>query len=82
MKELTHHTQLTLTGIWDILSEIGLPSSAKGLSVPAAIHDSCGARGNSHIQQTVRKLVSETGCELVDTPCIQEIYPLAAAMEG
>lgn len=75
MKELTHHTQLTLTGIWDILSEIGLPSSAKGLSVPAAIHDSCGARGNSHIQQTVRKLVSETGCELVDTPYSGDLSP-------
>lgn len=67
-KQLSGHEQLKLSGIWDILMEIGLPETAKGLSVPAALHDSCGARGDSHTQETIRNLAGQMGCELVDTP--------------
>lgn len=60
------HSQVI--GIWDILTEIGLPPTARGLEKPAALHDSCGARGNAHTQQAIRHLAQLMGCELVDTP--------------
>lgn len=62
------HAHLKSTGIWDILTEIGLPATAKGLETPAALHDSCGARGDAHTQQAIRSLAQQMGCELVDTP--------------
>ena len=67
-KELSGHKQLHITGVWDILLEIGLPETAEHLAAPAALHDSCGARGDSHTQQAIRTLAGQIGCELVDTP--------------
>ena len=67
-KELSGHKQLSITGIWDILLEIGLPETSEQLTAPAALHDSCGARGDSHTQQAIRALAGQMGCELVDTP--------------
>lgn len=69
MKELSDHGQRSdLVGIWDILIEIGLPQTARGLEKPAALHDSCGARGNAHVQQSIRQLAAQMGCELTETP--------------
>lgn len=67
-KKLSDHGHLELTGIWDILLDIGLPATAKGLTVPVALHDSCGARGNEKTQQAIRELSQKMGCSLVDTP--------------
>ena len=67
-KELSGHKQLSITGIWDILLEIGLPETAEHPAAPVALHDSCGARGDSHTQQAIRALAGQMGCELVDTP--------------
>ena len=67
-KELSVHEQVKLTGIWDVLLEIGLPEGAKGLARPAALHDSCGARGDAETQNAIRALARSLGCELVDTP--------------
>ncbi len=66
-KELTESVGGEIIGIWDILDRIGLPDGAKGLDRPAALHDSCGARGDEHTQQTIRKLAAELGCTLVET---------------
>ena len=66
-KELAAHTQAELVGIWDILCEIGLPEGAKGLERPAALHDSCGARGDEQTQTAIRKLAESLGCQLVET---------------
>ena len=66
-RELGANTKAELTGIWDVLSEIGLPEGAKGLDRPAAMHDSCGARGDEHTQQTVRAIAEKLGCTLVET---------------
>ena len=67
-KELSVHSKLNVTGIWDIFLEVGLPESAHGLTTSAALHDSCGARGDSHTQQAIRTLAAQMGCELVNTP--------------
>ena len=66
-KELTESIGGTITGIWDILEEIGLPEGAHGLDRPAALHDSCGARGDAHTQQAIRNIASKLGVELVET---------------
>ena len=51
-----------------MLLEIGLPDGAKALERPAALHDSCGARGDAATQAAIRKLCEELGCTLADTP--------------
>ena len=66
-KELTESVGGEIVGIWDILDKIGLPEGAKGLDRPAALHDSCGARGDAQTQQTIRKLAAELGCTLEET---------------
>ncbi len=81
LKELSSHEAIksgdknTLIGIWDILTEIGLPEMARGLEKPAALHDSCGARGDQHTQQAIRALAEQMGCELVDTPYSGDASP-------
>lgn len=66
-KELSSHARTEPLGIWDILCEIGLPEGAKGLERPAALHDSCGARGDAQTQTAIRKLAESLGCQLVET---------------
>ena len=67
-KELSGHEGLRVTGIWDVLLEIGLPGGGHGFDRPAAMHDACGARGDAHTQRAIRELAEQLGCELVDTP--------------
>lgn len=66
-KELSTHARSKLVGIWDVLCEIGLPEGAKGLERPAALHDSCGARGDAQTQSAIRNLAESLGCQLVET---------------
>ena len=67
-KELREQGRSEVRGVWDVLLELGLPEGAKGLERPAALHDSCGARGDAHTQEAIRALARRLGCELVDTP--------------
>ncbi|MCR5088983.1 MAG: 4Fe-4S dicluster domain-containing protein [Oscillospiraceae bacterium] len=67
-KELSSHENTEVRGIWDILLEIGLPAGGKKPERPAALHDSCGARGDPQTQNAIRELAAQLGCELVDTP--------------
>ena len=66
-KELSNHEGIQIQGIWDILCQIGLPQGARGLDRPAALHDSCGARGDESTQKAIRKIADMLGCELMDT---------------
>ena len=66
-KELAESVGGEIVGIWDILEQIGLPEGAKGMERPAALHDSCGARGDTHTQQTIRDLAEKLGVTLVET---------------
>ena len=61
MKQLKESTGAVVTGVWEILKEIGLPETARGLEVPVAIHDACGARGDVHTQDTIRELLNRNG---------------------
>ncbi|MBQ2960446.1 MAG: 4Fe-4S dicluster domain-containing protein [Oscillospiraceae bacterium] len=66
-KELSESVGGEIIGIWDVLEQIGLPEGAKGLSRPAAMHDSCGARGDEATQNAIRDLAAKLGCELLET---------------
>ena len=66
-KELKESVGGEIVGIWDVLEKIGLPEGAKGLDRPAALHDSCGARGDAATQQAIRKLAAALGVSLVET---------------
>ncbi len=67
-KQLSAHEGLKIKGIWDVLCEIGLPEGAQGLDRPAALHDSCGARGDQETQKAIRRIAGLLGCRLVETP--------------
>ena len=66
-KELAQSIGGEIIGIWDVLEEIGLPEGAKALDRPAAMHDSCGARGDEATQNAIRNIAAKLGCELVET---------------
>ena len=66
-KELRESVGGEIVGIWDVLEQIGLPAGAKGLDRPAALHDSCGARGDAHTQQAIRSIAQKLGVKLVET---------------
>lgn len=67
-KELSTHESLEIHGIWEILEQIGLPSCSRKLGKPIAVHDSCGARGDSETQNAIRRIAENLGCEVIDTP--------------
>ena len=66
-KELETHEGLHISGIWDVLLELGLPEGGHKLERPAALHDSCGARGDTDTQAAIRTLCTALGCELIET---------------
>ena len=66
-KELAESVGGEIVGIWDVLEKIGLPEGAHGLERPAALHDSCGARGDARTQQAIRDLAEKLGVTLVET---------------
>jgi len=66
-KELSESVGGEIVGIWDVLEEIGLPEGAKGLERPAALHDSCGARGDADTQNAIRSIAKKLGCQLEET---------------
>ena len=63
-KELSRHETI---GIWDILENIGLPEKAARLERPVAIHDACGARGDSGTQDAIRRIAEKMGCTVEAT---------------
>ena len=63
-KELSRHETV---GIWDVLENIGLPEKAKRLEKPVAIHDACGARGDSETQDSIRRIAEKMGCTVEAT---------------
>ena len=67
-KELSELEGAETVGIWDILLKLGLPKGGHALERPAAMHDSCGARGDAQTRAAIRELAERLGCELVDTP--------------
>ena len=63
-KELSRHETV---GIWDVLENIGLPEKAKRMDRPVAIHDACGARGDTQTQDAIRRIAEAMGCTVEAT---------------
>lgn len=63
-KQLSRHETV---GIWDVLENMGLPEKAKRMDRPIAIHDACGARGDSHTQDVIRRIAEKMGCTVEAT---------------
>ena len=63
-KELSRHETV---GIWDVLETVGLPEKAKRMDRPIAIHDACGARGDSQTQDAIRRIAEQMGCTVEAT---------------
>ena len=63
-KELSRQETI---GIWDILETVGLPEKAKRINKPIAIHDACGARGDSETQDAIRRIAKAMGCTVEAT---------------
>lgn len=66
-RELYSFGDHEVLGIWDVLLELGLPDGAHALERPAALHDSCGARGDEKTQQAIRTLAGKLGCSIIET---------------
>ena len=66
-KELSGRGGARVTGIWDVLCQIGLPEGAKTLDRPMALHDACGARGDEGTQRAIRQLAEQLGCTLAES---------------
>ena len=67
-KELGEQTGREVLGIWEVLLSLGLPDGTRNPEKQAALHDSCGARGDRETQQAIRTLLSQLGCTVLETP--------------
>ncbi len=65
--ELRERLGADTAGVWDVLLDIGLPEGAASGRRRAVIHDSCAARGDGELRQSVRALAERLGCELKET---------------
>ncbi len=74
-KELSSHDDLEIQGVWEILETIGLPEKAKRADKPIAIHDACGARGDSETQDSIRRIAEALGCQVEQTPYDRDKSP-------
>ena len=63
-KQLSRHETV---GIWEVLENIGLPVKAQRMDRPIAIHDACGARGDTETQNSIRRLAEQMGCAVEAT---------------
>ena len=66
-KTLSRDRAAEVVGIWELLEKLGLPQSAVRAERPFALHDSCGARGDSATQAAIRGIAKSLGCELLET---------------
>ena len=66
-KQLSSHGHQNIQGIWEILETIGLPEKARKAARPIAIHDACGARGDTQTQDSIRRIAESLGCQVEET---------------
>ena len=66
-KELTSQGHEDIQGVWEVLERIGLPEKARRMDKPIALHDACGARGDSETQDSIRRIAQSLGCQVEQT---------------
>ena len=69
MEIFQKYSDIPVRGIWDLLEEIGLPE-VSGSQIERGtifqLHDACGARNHPEIQESIRRLVSQKGCTILE----------------
>lgn len=58
---LSEYLDVPVIGIWDILSDLGLPENTEKASGKAVIQDACAARCDSETQDKIRDLTKKLG---------------------
>ncbi|MDD3141010.1 MAG: heterodisulfide reductase-related iron-sulfur binding cluster [Lachnospiraceae bacterium] len=77
-KIFQEYTDVPITGIWDVLEEIGLPDMPKVSSkdkMMLAIHDACGARNDKSIRDSIRRIIKNMGYSIEELPLSKEQTP-------
>lgn len=65
----THLPDIQIETLWEVFDRMGIPESTPPpTGSPLAIHDPCTTRHESHIQETVRRLLNRLGVEAVELP--------------
>lgn len=54
--------------LWTLLDEVGAPEAPSRYSLRLAVHDSCMTRQEARMQDSVRNLAQQLGCELEELP--------------
>ena len=70
-----HLPQKKVTGIWQVLAEIGLPPECQITPRHLAIHDACTTRYDSETQSAIRQLAQQCGCQVAELPYHHETTP-------
>lgn len=68
-----HMPDVAIKSLWEVLEEIGLPAEApNSAGRTVAVHDSCMARFEPQIQESVRRLALQLGCIIEELPFSRE----------
>ena len=65
MKILKERTEIPVTGIWQVLLELGIDPVTEET---VAIQDACGARGDHETQDQIRAFAAALGCQTEEIP--------------
>lgn len=69
---LKEYTNIKVISLWEVLIDIGIPKSVKGLYrnklIDVALHDPCPIRSEKQIHESVRKILNELGVYFKEFP--------------
>ncbi|TEB07599.1 Glutamate synthase (NADPH) small chain [Pelotomaculum schinkii] len=60
-----HLPQVTILSLWDVFAREGLPDrAASSKALVVAVHDPCTAREEQEMQESVRRILEQLGCQV------------------
>ncbi len=69
----THLPEVQLLSLWEVLATFGLPAATAGAGAAVlAVHDPCTTRHEPQIQDSVRKILAQMGCQVEELPLSRE----------
>lgn len=64
-----HHPEVPIESLWEVFDRLGIPETpSRRTKSPLAVHDPCTTRHESHIQESVRRLLGRLGVEFAELP--------------
>jgi hypothetical protein len=64
-----HHPEVHIESLWEVFERLGLPETTVNPAASTlAIHDPCTTRHESHIQDSVRRILIRLGVDLMELP--------------